>query len=98
MIEVYGTRWMPFDRELENCSDGAKGYGIHGLPCRFIEEKGAIEEIESVVGVRNTDGSLRLHKDDVEELFSIIITKPTIVEVVKNKKDVHLPMARENPL
>ena len=89
---------MPFEEELEKCSDSAKGYGIHGVPCVYDEKSDALTETMEGVGGYGSDGCLRLHRDDIEELFSIVITKPTIVEIIKNKKDAILPMAKENPL
>ncbi len=98
MIEVFGTRWLPFEEELENCSDSAKGYGFHGVPCIFDKEAGILIEAKDGVGTRNSDGCLRLKKDDIEELFAIVITKPTIVEVVKDRCNVVYPMSVENKL
>lgn len=99
MVEVFGTRWIPFGEEIENCSDSSRGYGIHGVPCIYDSEKGALVEQENDgVGGYNSDGCLRLHRDDVEELFAIVITKPTVVEIVKDKSQAALPMARENLL
>lgn len=98
MIEVFGTRWIPFEKEIENCSDSAKGYGIHGVPCIYDAEKGTLTESENMLGTYSSDGCIRLRKDDVEELFAIIITKPTIVEIVKDKTKVILPMSKENLL
>jgi hypothetical protein len=96
MIEVFGTRWLPFEQELENCTDSAKGYGLHGVPCRYDAEKNLLIEEENGVGCYNSDGCLRLRMSDIEEIFSIVVTKPTIVEIVKNKNDVVLPMQKEN--
>jgi hypothetical protein len=98
MIEVFGTRWLPFELELENCTDSAKGYGIHGVPCRFDAEKNLLIEEENSVGCYNSDGCLRLRMNDIEEIFSIVVTKPTIIEIVKDKQGVVLPMLRENLL
>ncbi len=96
MIEIFGTRWLPFEIELENCSDSAKGYGIHGVPCRYDAEKNLLIEEENAVNCYNSDGCLRLKMCDIEEIFSIVVTKPTIVEIVKSKQDVILPMLKEN--
>ncbi len=98
MIEVFGTRWLPFEGELEHCSDSAKGYGIHGVPCKYDEAKNLFIEEDHGVGAHCSDGCIRLRKEDVEELFAIIITKPTTIEIVKEKKDAILPMLKENLL
>lgn len=95
MIEVFGTRWLPFEEEIENCSDSARGYGIHGVPCVFDQQKNLLIEQENGTGTYTSDGCLRLAKDDVEELFAIVITKPTIVEIVKKKGEAKLPMSKE---
>ena len=98
MIEIFGTRWIPFDQEVENCTDSAKGYGIHGVPCKYDEEKNLLIEEEKGVGGYNSDGCLRLIMADMEEIFSIVVTKPTMVEIIKNKDDAILPMMKENHL
>lgn len=95
MINVFGTRWLPFGEELENCSDGAKGYGIHGVPCVEVPASGDVVEEQGGVGAYNSDGCIRLKKEDVEEIFAIVITKPTVVEIVKDMKGVKLPMNKE---
>ncbi len=91
MIRVFGTRWIPFEKELEGCSESAKALGIHGAPWindpatnQLVEEKSTIEHYES-------DGCIRLCQDDMEELFAIIITKPTTVEIVQDFSDAKIP-------
>ena len=32
MIRVFGTRWIPFEEELDDTTASAKGLGIHGVP------------------------------------------------------------------
>ena len=81
MMRVFGTRWLPFDKEIGDCTDGAKGYGLHGLPCNTMENGEVVEDL-SLEGTRSSDGCLRLRKKDIEEIFSIVITKPTIIEIV----------------
>jgi lipoprotein-anchoring transpeptidase ErfK/SrfK len=84
MIQVFGTRWLPFKEEIGDCSKAAKGYGIHGAPCVLDPETKDIKEIRECIGQYDSDGCIRLYKEDVEEIFSIVITRPTIVEVVKD--------------
>jgi lipoprotein-anchoring transpeptidase ErfK/SrfK len=91
MMRVFGTRWIPFDKEIKNCSDYAKGLGIHGCP--WIEKKDLVTILEDreKISKYDSDGCVRLLSEDVEELFSIIITKPTTIEIVKDYKDAKIP-------
>ena len=82
MIRVFGTRWLPFDKELEGCSEGAKGFGIHGVPWVTDADGELIEDL-SKIGTYDSDGCIRMGSDDIEEIFAIVITKPTTVEIVK---------------
>lgn len=81
MITVFGTRWIPFEKELEGCTAPAKGFGLHGIPW-FIDTDGQLKENISSIGKYESDGCIRLSTADMEELFAIIITKPTIIEIV----------------
>jgi hypothetical protein len=83
MMEVFGTRWLPFEEEIEGCSDGAKGYGIHGVPCHFDGQSQFTSEEKELIGDYSSDGCIRMLKDHIEELFAIVITKPTFVEIVR---------------
>ena len=90
MIGIFGTRWIPFDQELSGCTEPAKGFGIHGLP-RLPDENGTLKEAIGSLGQYGSDGCIRLATDDMEELFSIIITRPTTIEIVQNFRDAPLP-------
>lgn len=91
MIRVFGTRWIPFEQELGGCTAKAKGYGIQGAPWLTGKKEKDLIEVRDVVGKRDSDGCIRLVHEDMEELFSIVITKPTIIEIVKHFKDARLP-------
>lgn len=85
MIRVFGTRWLPFEKEVEGCTEPAKGFGIHGLP--WVEgPDGQLIEDKSKIGNYDSDGCIRMASDDIEEIFAIVITKPTTVEIVKEYK------------
>lgn len=84
MIKVFGTRWIPFDKEISGCSAPAKGFGLHGLPWTLTTTQGEKNQDRSSLGGYQSDGCIRLASEDIEELFAIIITKPTIVELVKD--------------
>lgn len=75
MIQVYGTRWIPLE--------GASGLGIQGNP--LIRGK------ERVENGQVTDGCIKLCREDLEELFAIVTSKPTEVIITKDFKAVQLP-------
>jgi hypothetical protein len=91
MIRVFGTRWIPFEKELGNCSEPAKGYGIHGTPFKYDEANGVLVDNPDSIGKYESDGCIRLRAQDIEELFAIISTHETIVEIVNDFSQAKLP-------
>ncbi len=91
MRKVFGTRWIPFEQELERTSASARGYGLQGAPWADNPQTGQLVESEEVIGAYDSDGCIRLAAADIEELFSIVITKPTFIEIVKNFHEAKLP-------
>lgn len=75
MIRVFGTRWIPF---------GEQGIGLHGLP--WVEGPNGLVEDRARLGKYDSDGCIRMASEDMEELFAIVITKPTTIEIVKEAK------------
>lgn len=91
MIQIFGTRWMPFAEAVtSNCED-PDGFGVHGAPWYQRSEDGQLVEDRESVARRESDGCIRLLQEDIEEIFAIVISKPTYVEVVMNKQDAELP-------
>ncbi|CRX38436.1 L,D-transpeptidase [Estrella lausannensis] len=90
MMRVFGTRWIPFEKEIDGATAPAKGFGIHGAPWA-VNEKGVFAEDRKCIGKYESDGCVRLASDDVEELFAIVITKPTYAVLVKDFFDAKLP-------
>ncbi|MCP5491699.1 MAG: L,D-transpeptidase [Chlamydiales bacterium] len=83
MIQIFGTRWIPFGEEIEGCSMGAKGYGLHGNPWLPNPETGELEECRDTIGQYDSDGCIRLNKEDMEALFSIIVSnRRTVIDIV----------------
>lgn len=82
MIRVFGTHWIPFEKEIRDCSEPAKGLGIHGVPMNRDERTGALVENISSLGHYESDGCIRLASKDVHELFAVISTRETLVEIV----------------
>jgi hypothetical protein len=91
MIQIFGTRWMPYTAELDDSAAMIKGFGIHGVPWFRDETSGELIEDRETIGRYDSSGCIRLLKEDVEEIFSIVITKPTTVEIVKNHPEAKLP-------
>jgi hypothetical protein len=91
MLTIFGTRWIPFDQIISSDLKSCKGLGIQGAPWEYSSDSKEFTENCESIGNYGSDGCIRLLKEDVEELFSIIITKPTIIEVVKHFKDARLP-------
>lgn len=90
MIRIFGTRWIPFEKEIEGCTEPAKGLGIHGAP--WIQDaSGNLIEDRSKIGKYDSDGCIRLVQEDMEEIFAIIITKPATVELVRSFEDAKIP-------
>lgn len=90
MMRVFGSRWIPFEKEISGCTAPAKGLGIHGVPW-VANPSGGLSEDTSSLGKFESDGCVRLATADVEELFAILLTKPTVVELVKDYFDAKLP-------
>lgn len=85
MITVFGTRWIPFEKEVAGATAPAKGLGIHGVPWTKKADGTFKQERESLAKYES-DGCIRMASEDVEELFAVIITKPAIVEIVPDFK------------
>lgn len=81
MMQIFGTRWLPL----------GNGYGIQGAPWHLDPKTGALIEDRSVIGQYATDGGIRLAHEDLEELYAIVITKPTHVVIVTEFHQAQLP-------
>jgi L,D-transpeptidase catalytic domain len=90
MIRVFGTRWLPFESE-SNQPQAVKGLGIHGLPWQDTDDGQNLTENLTSIGCYSSDGCIRLSKDDVEELFAVVISKPCFVHVVDQLQNAQLP-------
>jgi hypothetical protein len=87
MIKIFGTRWIPLEKGAANGLESSKGLGIHGIP--WINKDGQLVEDIDKIGKYESDGCIRLFSEDMEELFSIIISKPTVIEIVKDFHEVN---------
>jgi hypothetical protein len=83
MIKVFGTRWIPFGKEVAGTTRPAKGFGIHGAPWKQNSQKEWEEDL-SEIGKFQSDGCVRLSAEDMEEIFSIVLTRPTEIEIVND--------------
>lgn len=89
MISVFGTRWIPFSKEIKDATASPKGFGIHGMPWSKNKE-GEWEEDMTSLGKYESDGCIRLASDDMETLFAIIISHPAYIELVRDYFDSEL--------
>lgn len=91
MMRVFGTRWIPLDQEVERATLPAKGYGLQGAPWVADGSSGGLVENTNAIGAYDSDGCIRLSSEDIEELFAIVLTKPTFIEIVKDFHEAKLP-------
>lgn len=83
MIQIFGTRWIPFDKEIGEATPPAASLGLHGIAW-IPNSKGELVENIECLGKYESDGCIRLSTADMEEIFAIVITRPTTVELVKD--------------
>ncbi len=79
MITIYGKRWIPF----------GKGLGLHGVPWKRTGE--ALQEQSACIGHYETEGSIRLLTEDIEEIYAVIASKPASLQIVKDFSEAQLP-------
>lgn len=92
MIRIFGTRWIPFAKEVEGCSEEARGLGLHGAPWILDPTTGKLREDRSTLGCASSDGCIRLASEDIEEIFAIIVSrKPTCIQIVHTFEEAKLP-------
>jgi hypothetical protein len=91
MVSIFGTRWIPFDQEIERVSAPAKGYGLQGAALQLNKQTGKYVENSQVIGAYESNGCIQLATEDMEEIFSIVISKPAYIEIVKDFLDAKLP-------
>lgn len=91
MVTVFGTHWIPFEQEIERVSEPAKGYGLQGSPWIADSSSGQLVEDVTCIGSYSSNGCIRLASKDIDELFAIIVTKPTFIEIVKDFCEATLP-------
>jgi len=90
LLSVYGTRWLPFDKEISGATEPAAGLGLQGVPW-VPGQKGELVEDLNSLGKYESDGCIYLATKDIEELYAIVITRPTNVEIVKDFYEATLP-------
>jgi hypothetical protein len=92
MIQIFGTRWIPLDQGLDRDTvPPAKGYGLQGAPWIVNPATGQMLENRETVGSYDSNGCIYLNSEDIEELFAIVLTKPTFIEIVKDFHEARLP-------
>jgi hypothetical protein len=93
MIRVFGTRWIPLEQQEaeKGASSALKGYGLQGAPWIPKDASGQLVENKEAIGAYDSDGCIRLSCEDMEELFAIVLPKPTFIVIVKDFHEAKLP-------
>lgn len=91
MLSVFGRRWIPFAKEVAESSGPCRGLGIHGMPCRPNPITGEWVECGESVGDYASDGCIRMLNDDITELFSVIVSRPSYIHIVRDFTQAKLP-------
>jgi len=91
MIRIFGTRWIPFEKEIAGTTSPAKGFGLHGLPWNEDPATTSLSEDRSTLGQYKSDGCVRMASEDIEEIYAIIVTKPSYIELVNDFHEAKLP-------
>ena len=90
MASIFGVRWIPLEKEIANGSESCKGLGFQGVPLKQLDSGGYFENQECI-GRYESNGCIRLLTKDIEELFAVVISKPTYVHIVTDFVDAQLP-------
>lgn len=91
MISIFGVRWIPLGKELSNCTGSCKGLGLHGVPWKFNPETQDYKENQECIGRYESGGCIRLLTEDIEELFAVVVSRPSYLHIVKDFHDAVLP-------
>ena len=84
MIQLYGTRYIPFGRKGQSCA-------IQGNPWHMTADTDELQEVRTGIGKYSTEGNIQMNAEDVEELFSIVTCRPTTIQIVKTFSEAKLP-------
>lgn len=91
LISIFGVRWIPLQKEIANCTGSCKGLGFHGVPWKQNPQTGEYIENRECIGHYESGGCIRLLTEDIEELFAVVVSKPTYVHIVSDFQDATLP-------
>ncbi len=91
MVSIFGVRWVPFEKEIANCSGSCRGLGFQGVPWNRNEETQEYIENRECIGHYESGGCIRLLTEDIEELFAVVTSRPTFVHIVRDFQEAILP-------
>lgn len=91
MLAVFGSRWIPIGEPVGECSGTAETLGIHGAAWYPNEKTGEYEECRNSIGRYSSLGCVRLFTEDVEEIFSLVVSRPSYIHIVKDFTLAELP-------
>ncbi len=90
LVTIFGMRWIPFDREIANCTGPCKGLGIHGVPWEVGQDGRYTERTDQIL-TYNSEGCVRMLDADIKELFAVIVSRSTYIHVVQDFQQAQLP-------
>ncbi|MCB1181065.1 MAG: L,D-transpeptidase [Chlamydiia bacterium] len=91
LISVFGIRWIPLGVEVAHCSASCKGIGFHGVPWLRDSKTDRLVECQTSIGSYSSGGCIRLLSSDIEELYSLVTSRPSFVHIVQDFSLAHLP-------
>lgn len=89
MVSVYGTRWIPISEDAAT-GKPITGLGLQGVPW-VPNDDGELAERPGMIGKYESEGPILLSTEDIEELYAIIVSRPTTVEIVKDFFEAKVP-------
>ncbi|MEM8628498.1 MAG: L,D-transpeptidase [Chlamydiota bacterium] len=90
MVRVFGTRRLPCKPVEQRGEQAGHAFAIQGLPQLEGSQRDCGEDANMLAKGRSGK-AVQMARQDIEELFAIVITKPTFVHVVSDFYEAKLP-------
>lgn len=90
MVSVFGKRWIPLQDVVEGTIVSCRGIGIHGAPMKR-SETGELVEYTECLGGYHSNGCIRVKGDEMEELFALIVSRPSYIHIEQDFTQIQIP-------